>query len=146
MADTVGDLEKAVEAFVAKYDLCEGAITGAFAFQQNHGLPYSGPNFGEELKALRAALSAHKAAPDGWRPMPAREQPGVFPFTGERLLLCWEAFSSIPAHVELGRWRSGTGAGSGWCNTYGHSFASTPTLFMPLPSPPALATKEKGNG
>ena len=44
------------QALVDALDRCEPGITGAFAFQQLHGGSYDGPTYGEELKALRAAL------------------------------------------------------------------------------------------
>jgi hypothetical protein len=89
----------------------------------------------DEIERLRAV-----PAP-GWRTMP-KEQPGVYPFTGERMIVGWNDISSLPMHVELGRWRSGTGKGSGWCNTYGHSFGNAPTHFWPLPSPPQEMSNE----
>lgn len=52
-----GDLREAAERFLAKYDEVEPAIVDAFAFKQGHGMTYTGPDFGEELKALRLALS-----------------------------------------------------------------------------------------
>lgn len=82
------------------------------------------------IRALRAS-----PAPSPWRPMP-KEKPGVYPFTGERTLVGWDDSATLPMHVELGRWRSGSGKGSGWCNTYGHSFGASPTHYMPLPAPP----------
>jgi hypothetical protein len=84
----------------------------------------------EHLPTLLDALEE-----EGWRKMPA-EQGGVYPFTGARMIVGWDDAPSLPMHVELGRWRSGTGNGSGWCNTYGHPFANTPTHYWPLPSPP----------
>lgn len=90
---------------------------------------------------LPALLSALAGMPR-WQRTPA-EKPGEFPFTGERLIIAWDDIPSLPAHIELGRWRSGTGKGSGWCNTYGHSFSGSPTHFMNLP---ALQTQERTNG
>lgn len=107
---------------------------------------------GEELDAIlqerleEAALLSTSSAERGmrealeWTPMP-KEKPGVFPFTGARLLVAWAATPSLSEHVELGRWRSGTGPGSGWCNTYGHSFGGTPTHYMALPHGPAALDK-----
>jgi hypothetical protein len=90
----------------------------------------------QALEEVLAYVERLRAVPaPGWRAMP-KEQPGVYPFTGERMIVGWNDISSLPMHVELGRWRSGTGKGSGWCNTYGHSFGNTPTHFWPLPSPP----------
>lgn len=86
-------------------------------------------------------LSGNEGASDEhstWRPMPA-EQAGVYPFTGARMIVGWDDTATLPMHVELGRWRSGTGKGSGWCNTYGHSFGSAPTHYWPLPAPPSKA-------
>ena len=48
---------EAVAAFLAKYDQCEDAITGAFSFQQNHGIAYSGPTYEKELADLRATMA-----------------------------------------------------------------------------------------
>jgi hypothetical protein len=59
------------------------------------------------------------------------------PKTGTRVLVAWDDSTTLPMHVELGRFRSGTGAGSGWCNTYGHAFGGNPTHWMPLPAPPS---------
>ena len=52
---------EAVVAFLATYDQCEDAIRGAFSFQQNHGITYSGPTYEKELADLHAAISAYKA-------------------------------------------------------------------------------------
>lgn len=50
-------LDGAVAAFLAKYAECEPSLTSAFVFQQMHLGPYTGPNFGEELAALRKTLA-----------------------------------------------------------------------------------------
>jgi len=86
------------------------------------------------------ALKAEGSEASAWRSMPAKETPGLFPFTGARLLVAWEPFAGVAEHVELGRWRSGTGPGSGWCNTYGHSFGGSPTHYRALPSGCVLTT------
>jgi hypothetical protein len=44
-------------ALVAKLDECERHITDAFLHRQLRCGDYTGPNYGEELKALRAALT-----------------------------------------------------------------------------------------
>ena len=48
---------EAVRALVAKLDACDGAIGGAFMFQANHGIIYSGPTYYEELKRVRAIVT-----------------------------------------------------------------------------------------
>jgi len=53
-------LAKAVDAFEKKLTLLQPAIDGAFGFQQIHGFPYQGENYGLEIIALRVAL-AHPA-------------------------------------------------------------------------------------
>lgn len=58
-----------------------------------------------------------------WRPI------GTAP-SGERILLCWDAFGGIKAHVELGR-RAAEGI---YTNTYGKPFSGVPNRWMPLPS------------
>lgn len=51
------ELEQAARALVAKLDECDRHITNAFMMETVRGRPYSGPQYGEELKALRAALT-----------------------------------------------------------------------------------------
>lgn len=53
-------MRAAAQAFIDKYAECEPAVNSAFAFQQNHGVTYHGPNYGKELTALRAALQEKK--------------------------------------------------------------------------------------
>ena len=49
-------VREAAEALVAKLDAVDDAVAGAFAFAALHGMAYSGPNYADELSALRAAL------------------------------------------------------------------------------------------
>ncbi len=56
-AGRLGFLEHAIKTFLVKYDEIKPAVDSAFFFQQNHGFAYTGPNWGEELDALRAAVS-----------------------------------------------------------------------------------------
>ena len=48
---------------------------------------------------------------------------------GERILLMWDDFENLSAHVELGKRTS-----AGWVNTYGRAFSGDPTDWMPLPN------------
>jgi hypothetical protein len=56
MTDTMTD--ELVTALVAKLDECQPHIDGAFQFMAMHGAEYSGPQYGVELDALRAALAS----------------------------------------------------------------------------------------
>lgn len=51
------DIRPLARALVEKLDECLPGIESAFAFQWAHGIEYSGPQYGEALEALRAALS-----------------------------------------------------------------------------------------
>lgn len=51
-------LIEAVLAFAAKYDELRPAMDGAFAFQANHGLPYTGPTWEVERSAMLALARA----------------------------------------------------------------------------------------
>lgn len=53
-------LREAATAFVAKLDECQPYIDSAFFQMANNGMPHTGPQYGEELKALRAALKETK--------------------------------------------------------------------------------------
>lgn len=77
-----------------------------------------------------------RMARDGWIPVPA-ETPGSFPFNGARVIVGWSAEKGMSEHVELGRWKSGTGRDSGWRNTYGRPFEGKPDYYRPFPAPPA---------
>lgn len=64
-ADRITDLEARLAraaALVAKLDECKPYIDSAFFQMANHGMPHTGPQYGEELKALRAALKEAKDA------------------------------------------------------------------------------------
>jgi hypothetical protein len=63
------------------------------------------------------------------------------PRDGTRLCLAWATFKDMPHHWEVGRFRSGTGKGSGWCNTYGHSFNGEPDYWF-LPAAPTPEPKQ----
>jgi hypothetical protein len=52
-----GEVERLARAFIAKLDECQPYIDTAFVQMANHGMPYTGPQYGEELDALRAALN-----------------------------------------------------------------------------------------
>lgn len=83
----------------------------------------------ESAKNERAEVLYHlDGAKRGWRTISADAK------TQARMLLCWKAFSGLPAHVELGYWSD---AKKAWCNTYGESFSGEPNFYMPLPTPPA---------
>lgn len=94
------------------------------------------------LAALSESSLPAAEGQSGWQPIETA------PIDGERLILGWDDSASLPMHAEMGRFRSGTGKGSGWCNTYGHSFSGMPTHWMPLPAPPAtpapLTTSREG--
>ncbi len=45
-------------ALVSKLDECEPHINNAFLIEQIRGRPYTGPQWGEDLKEFRAALAA----------------------------------------------------------------------------------------
>lgn len=62
MGASMSDLAAADAAFVAKLDECQPHIDGAFVFAHVHGQTYTGPNYGEELKALKSALAADSLA------------------------------------------------------------------------------------
>lgn len=51
-------LKRLSEELVAKLDAVSPYLTSQVVFMQAHGQFYDGPNYGEELKALRAALSS----------------------------------------------------------------------------------------
>jgi len=50
------ELETLVKAFLTKYDAAELKMNGVFAFALLHGYKYTGPFYGEELKALKEFL------------------------------------------------------------------------------------------
>jgi hypothetical protein len=52
-----GVTQQAARALVAKLDECEPHITDAFLHRELRCGPYEGPNYGEELKALRRLLT-----------------------------------------------------------------------------------------
>lgn len=52
-----GEIERLARAFVAKLDECQPYIDSAFFHMTNHGMGHTGPQYGEELEALRQALS-----------------------------------------------------------------------------------------
>jgi hypothetical protein len=54
--DDTARLRAAARALVAKLDECGPAIDDAFTHRQMRVGPYTGPNYGEELEALREAL------------------------------------------------------------------------------------------
>lgn len=58
------DLTKLAQALVDKLDAIEndGGMNGIFGFAQVHGIVYSGPNYGDEYRALKAHLSAQQPA------------------------------------------------------------------------------------
>jgi len=58
-ASTASEAERvreAAAALVAKLDECDPHLTSMFSFALAHDHLYSGPTYGEELEALRAAL------------------------------------------------------------------------------------------
>ena len=60
-------LEAVARAFVAKYDLPEirAGLSSAYQMAHVHGWVYTGPDFGDELDALRSALSSgDQGSPD----------------------------------------------------------------------------------
>lgn len=52
----VQPLIERARAFVTKLDECQPYIDSAFFQMHNHGIPYTGPTYGVELDALRAAI------------------------------------------------------------------------------------------
>jgi len=58
-ASTASEAERvreAASALVAKLDECDPHLTSMFSFALAHDHLYSGPTYGEELEALRAAI------------------------------------------------------------------------------------------
>jgi len=56
----MGEIERALEALVNKLDEVSPFISQQTEFMLIHGHKYTGPNYGEELKAARQALAAIK--------------------------------------------------------------------------------------
>jgi len=56
------EVEAAARALVAKLDECEPHMADAFLHREMRAGPYTGPQYGTELTALRAALSASPPA------------------------------------------------------------------------------------
>ena len=52
------ELMAAAQAHVNALEACEPAISNAFGFSAIHGGNYTGPTYGKELTALKAALAA----------------------------------------------------------------------------------------
>ena len=52
------ELMAAAQAHVTALEACEPAISNAFGFSAIHGGNYTGPTYGKELTALKAALAA----------------------------------------------------------------------------------------
>ena len=108
MADTVRDMAKALEALL--YELDKYIVGGPV---------------GERMEQSRAALSAHKAAGDGWRPIAEAPKDGRYILAyiprGDR-----ECIVKMRWLVRIQDW-SALGA----------------THYMPLPSPPASGEGEK---
>ncbi len=61
-------MEQAARALIAKLDECEPHISTAFLLMQMKCGPYTGPNYGEELKALRAAVDGGADKPEPHSP------------------------------------------------------------------------------
>ena len=55
------ELMAAAQAHVTALEACEPAINNAFGFSAIHGGNYTGPTYGKELTALKAALAALQA-------------------------------------------------------------------------------------
>ena len=125
MADTVRDMVKALEALLAKLDASEKHIVKCIAVSTNHGAPYLGPGYGDEIIAARAALSAHKAAGDGWRPIAEAPKDG-------RDVLLYKPAAKRPIKVD--RWVARDGERGNWWECRPDEM---PTRWCPLPSPPA---------
>jgi len=53
-------VREAATALVAKLDECDPHLTSMFSFALAHDHLYSGPTYGEELEALRAAVNGAK--------------------------------------------------------------------------------------
>jgi len=53
---TAERVREAAVALVAKLDECDPHLTSVFSFALAHDHLYSGPTYGEELEALRAAI------------------------------------------------------------------------------------------
>ena len=51
------ELKAAARALCERLREVDADIGGAFAFMAIHGMPYTGPNYGEELKALEDILA-----------------------------------------------------------------------------------------
>lgn len=69
---------------------------------------------------------------DGWRDIESA------PKDGTRIIVMYDDCPTLPAHVELGKYREGY-----CCNTYGHRFSGEPTHWMPLPAAPLGRKDEK---
>ena len=53
----IAELEGVLRNLVDKLDTIDKAVTGVFVMAKIHGCEYSGPNYGEELKAARKVLN-----------------------------------------------------------------------------------------
>jgi hypothetical protein len=70
-------------AMVEKLDAIDPYLTNQAAFMHAHGIRYDGPNYGEELEALRAALSEPRnASPTEDATVTCNNCAAVFPFNG----------------------------------------------------------------
>ena len=58
LAAAYRELMAAAQAHVTALEACEPAISNAFGFSAIHGGNYTGPTYGKELTALKAALAA----------------------------------------------------------------------------------------
>ena len=52
----IANLEGVLRNLVDKLDAIDKVVTGVFVMAAIHGCEYSGPNYGEELKAARKVL------------------------------------------------------------------------------------------
>ncbi len=53
------EMREAVQAFLDKLDVCQPYIDNAFVMLAIRGMEHTGPTYGEELEALRAALNSN---------------------------------------------------------------------------------------
>lgn len=56
------ELAKAAHAMADALDRCDGALSDVFAFLHTHGMPYDGPNYIVECRALCETLARYDAA------------------------------------------------------------------------------------
>ena len=124
-------VSEAAKALCDKLDLIneDGRMTAAFQMAAIHGCEYDGPQYGEDLKALKDALAAHSGymdVSDGWRPIDSA------PKDGTEIIAAWECRASGEPQVspDVYWWEHR----KEWIS---HADGLIyPTKWQPLPEPP----------